>query len=67
MNIKTGDRIRDSFLGEGEVLANRKEFAKEVGGDIGLIRVKFDQTPPFEYNCCQNPTVVFEHQVERLA
>jgi hypothetical protein len=63
--FRTGERIQTDFLGKGEVVMDRREYSKRIGGDIGLILVKFDETPPVEYNCGTNPTCVFESECER--
>ncbi len=56
--FKIGDRVSNSFLGGGTV-------ADETEVDF-LVIVRFDKTPPVEYNMGENPTAQLVSQLERI-
>lgn len=56
---RIGLRVKDEFLGEGEVWRTCYK--------TGMALVRFDHTPPFEYNCCANPCWRFPGTLEPAA
>jgi hypothetical protein len=47
-----GTAVRSEVLGRGVIVAC-------IGPeDLGLVHVRFDVTPPYEYNCGMNPAAV---------
>jgi len=57
--MKTGDRVRHDFLGDGEITDTNSCL------DCFMM-VKFDKTPPKEYNMCENPTIVFKTELTEV-
>ena len=56
MTIKTRDRVKHSFLGDGTVV-ERTEL------DC-LVMVRYDNDPPVEYNMGENPTAELVSELE---
>ena len=54
--INVGDRVKDDFLGEGEVV----KIIKNDYGDDGAYMILFDKTPPVRYNMGENPALMFD-------
>jgi len=61
---RVGLRVKDEFLGEGvidDLLTGR--VSRHVAGAM----VRFDETPPFDYNCGHNPCLRFFETLEPTA
>lgn len=59
--LKIGDRVKEVFLGEGEVT----DYVKPKY--LGLVFVKFDKTPPVRYNMGVNPAAVFTKDLKKVS
>jgi hypothetical protein len=57
--MQQGTRIKHNFLGKGVVL-------ETIGKDPVLIYVKFDKTPPYQYNGRQNPCCVLFEDCKKI-
>lgn len=58
---KPGDRINHEYLGNGTLIENLGVTISGKKPTGWLIR--FDNTPPEEYNCGENPCLVFESSI----
>ena len=58
INYKPGDRINHEYLGHGTLIENIGTTVSGKKSTGWLIR--FDNRPPEEYNCGENPCLVFE-------
>jgi len=56
--FKVGDRVNQDFLGDG-VITKLTEMD-------WLVIVKYDITPPIQYNMGENPTAEFESNLTEL-
>ena len=62
MKFKEGDLVEDSFLGKGVI----EKVIKGIHKDAFCYRVRFDLTPPIEYNNGSNPCLVFGGKLKKL-
>lgn len=56
--LKVGDRVRNSFLGDG-IVTDKTEMD-------WLVIVRFDKTPPGQYNMGENPTAELVSKLEKI-
>ena len=54
--LQGGEEVEEAFLGSGTVVQRLQ---------ADLLLVLWDRTPPEDYNCGVNPSVVFEDQLKR--
>ena len=59
-NISIGDRVKEDYLGEGEVI----KILKDLYGNAWGYLVMFDKTPDVRYNMGENPTLALD--VEKI-
>jgi hypothetical protein len=57
MKFKIGQRVKHNYLGKGRIVKTFKDY------DFLLV-VLFDKTPDMRYNLGQNPTAVFDKELE---
>lgn len=57
--IEVNSRVSNELLGKGTVVSTHYI-------SLGMIEVMWDKTPPMDYNCGSNPTVVFIQNIEIL-
>ena len=57
-----GQRVRNEFLGEGVIIKK----IKGIHEDVFAYSVKFDNTPPKDYNNSHNPCMIFPAHLESI-
>ena len=57
MLFNIGDRIIDNYLGKGTIISRIS---------LHMFKIYFDNTPPYNYNCGENPTTRFVSEFKLL-
>lgn len=54
--MKVGDRVLHDFLGSGKIIDMMDDI-------VFLVKVKWDNRPPVQYNMGENPTVILPNEL----